>query len=147
VGIFGHITTEPRANALFRLYLALPFLPPKQFIPRLRVMVQDIRTLPAQCRPGFAKFHRYVYNYWVKQVRPERISVFDRARRTNNALEGIHSTMAKRIAVHGNIFKLIHDLDVQIWKPTEAKLKAPPVAVGANAQSRGQRLCERKSNG
>jgi hypothetical protein len=106
-------------------------------------MVQDIRTLPAQCRPGFLKFHRYVYNYWVKQVRPERISVFDRARRTNNALEGIHATMAKRMAVHGNIFKLIHDLDVQIWKPTEAKLKAPPVAVGANAQSRGQRLRER----
>ncbi len=143
-GVFQWIGSNARANMLYRMYLSMPMLPKEEFINRLVKMRQDIKTLPRAARPNFRQFHDYILNFWIKRVRPERISVFGQERRTNNGLENIHSLMNKRLAHHGNIFRLIDDLDCHIWQPAVTKInRVRRRGPSLDKQSNNQRLRER----
>ncbi len=100
------------------MYASLALLPMGEIVARLRVLRQDIRTnLPPGARESFKKFHLYVKNYWVRQVRPERLSVFGEEDRTNNALERVHGTMARYLVKHGNVCRFIAGMEEQVWRP------------------------------
>jgi hypothetical protein len=126
---------------LFHMYLSLPMLPKEQFIPRLVKMRLEIKTLPRPAQPNVGQFHNYILNFWINRVRPERISVFGQERRTNNRLKNIHSLMSKRLAHHGNIFRLIDDLDCHFWQPavTRINLVNPP-GPSLDKEASNQRL-------
>jgi hypothetical protein len=119
-GVFQWIGSNARANMLFRMYLSMPMLPKEEFINRLVKMRQDIKTLPRAARPNFRQFHDYILNFWIKRVRPERISVFGQERRTNN------------------------DLDCHIWQPAVTKInRVRRRGPSLDKQSNNQRLRER----
>ena len=123
-GIFRFIKTNRACNHLYRKYLSLPFIPVKEMVERVRSLRRDIKfELEVRFRKGFRAFHKYIKNYWIRKVCPERISVFAKSRRTNNGLEVLHSLMAKRLAAHSNVFRFIDGLERTIFVPTLAKIR------------------------
>jgi len=79
--------------------------------------VQDIRTLASTALgEGVDKLHMvcdYIQKQWVDKasVGPTRMSVVDRADRTNNGVESFHSSFGKRVKVsHPNFFTFIAHL-------------------------------------
>lgn len=121
--IYKAIKTDRQCNFLYRNYLSLPFIPSKQLVERVRQLRKNIKiNVPVKFRHGFRKFHRYIKHYWLEKVRPERISVFGKTRRTNNGLEVLHAQMAKKLSPHSNVFRFIDGLERQIFTPTLAKI-------------------------
>ena len=133
-GMYRWVKNNPAANLLYKKYLSLSFLPKDNITERLHCLREEIdSTLPEGARKGFRKFHLYIKTYWIRKVRPERMSVFGKSRRTNNGLENLHSQMARTLVKHGSIFKFIIGVRKNIWAPTMIKLHE--ISEGINVQA------------
>ena len=124
-GIHRWIKSDHACNLLYRKYLSLSFIPARDICTRLRGLRLEIEsTLPAGAKSGFKKFHLYIKSYWIRRVRPERLSVFGKQRRTNNGLESTHAMMSRHLVKHANIFRFITGMRTNIWFPTLLKIQS-----------------------
>ena len=124
IGIFRWIKNYPACNLIYRKYLSIPFLPARDIPIQLRELRKQINTtLPPGARPGFRRFHLYVKTYWIRRVRPERISVFGMKRRTNNGLENLHGQFSRYLVKHANIFKFVEGVRVNVWYPSVIRIQ------------------------
>lgn len=122
-GIFGSIRTDRACNLLYRKYLCLPLIPAKSMVDRVRSLRSEIKlSLQTKHRKGFRMFHRYIKRYWLAKVRPERISVFGKSRRTNNGLEQIHAQMSKKLSTHAKFFRFMDELEKHIFVPSITRI-------------------------
>lgn len=55
----------------------------------------------------FKGFNRYFVDYWIKSVKPEGFSVFDRRHRTNNILESFNAKLKRFIKVKPRFFQFL----------------------------------------
>jgi hypothetical protein len=122
-GIFSLVKSDRASNLLYRKYLSMPLIPAKMIVERARGLRSEIKlNLQPKFRKPFRQFHRYFKRYWLKKVRPERISVFGKQRRTNNGLEHLHAQMSKRLSTHSKFFKFMDDVERHIFIPAMAKI-------------------------
>lgn len=125
IALYRWVKTNPSCNMLYRKYLSLSFIPAREMVKRLRDLREEIdSTVPVNARQKFRKFHLYIKAYWIRKVRPERLSVFGKPRRTNNGLENLHGQMSRTLVKHGNVFKFVLGLKKNIWTPCMVRLMA-----------------------
>ncbi len=106
-----------------KLLMALPFLPANLINPMAQTLFsQEFDHLTAQQKSGFRKFHSYIKRFWLETITPEKISVFDLSRSTNNDCESFHSRLKAKIKTHrpniwsflGHLNNIMHDTDLDI---------------------------------
>ncbi|KAF4529052.1 hypothetical protein B566_EDAN006073 [Ephemera danica] len=81
VGLMSKSSVEWRA---VRMCMALPLLPPSDMRKGLQVIITYVHSHDIF---NLDEFLDYVYRIWICRIGPDSVSVFNRARRTNNGPE------------------------------------------------------------
>lgn len=117
-----------RITKIIKQYLAMPYLPAKQFLPRLRrikKLIHQIEATESVARAKLLELHKnYFIKFWYRQIRPERISVFGLQHRTNNNMESLHKTMKKNLPTKPNFPRFIERIKKKIFEPQNQLLTA-----------------------
>ncbi|MDP2815940.1 MAG: hypothetical protein Q8O19_04605 [Rectinemataceae bacterium] len=91
-----------RCGQILRAYLTLPCLPKEAVWAEVMKLKAKVATLhdPA-VRTAMKEFHsNYIVAFWLRKIGPQRFSVFRFAHKTNNAMEGLHSSMGCHMSKH-----------------------------------------------
>ncbi|MDY6842423.1 MAG: RING-HC finger protein, partial [Pseudomonadota bacterium] len=60
-------------------------------------------------------FKRYIDRFWVRKIRPQRMSVHGLPRRSNNAVESFHAALKRKFKTpHPNLFVFLEHLNAMI---------------------------------
>ena len=73
-----------------RMLMSLPLLPPNLIKSVYKDLIKGQKDCPQWAQKGVRSFKKYVTSYWLERVKPEKLSVFQVERRTNNHLESYH---------------------------------------------------------
>jgi hypothetical protein len=113
------VKTDLNVNHVYKLFLALPHLPVDQIVLQFleihRCIAHSVTVSDA--REALFKLYTYTKNFWIKKIRPERLSTFGSEFRTNNSLESLHKVMKKGLPIHAGIFKFLDAMRCSIFQP------------------------------
>jgi hypothetical protein len=116
---------DSEVRKLLRRYLALPLIPANE-IPvecdRMKVRIRNIVD-PAARRKMIIFHDSYIVGFWIKQVRPERFSVYMHAFKTNNHVESFHARLKDKLSFHGNFFRFMSEMDRFVFTRTERMIR------------------------
>jgi len=110
---------------ILRRYLALCLLPANE-IPiecdRIKRRIRGI--LDPSARRKLLIFHEsYIVGFWVKKVRPERISVYMHTHKKNNYCERFHRTIGERITFNAYFFRFSSELANVVFIRTDRLIR------------------------
>ncbi|KAE9534541.1 hypothetical protein AGLY_008631 [Aphis glycines] len=112
---------NPIAARIFRMVLALPYLPPNLNNNRIPSMLDGFNSIimyivqHTEITEYFHDFmYQYVFGYWFVRMRPKAFTVFDKDIRTNNYLESYHAALLRFIKPRPKILG-IHGLLVYVY--------------------------------
>lgn len=88
--------------------MILPLLPPsgRYSIPRAFILIEDYaeRTNITDLVDEFLQYFR---EFWMMRVKPHNFSVYGVPRRTNNDLEGLNSSLKRKIGQRRNLHEFL----------------------------------------
>ncbi|XP_030753127.1 uncharacterized protein LOC115880139 [Sitophilus oryzae] len=105
LGIVTRIENDKNGQLLLRKYYALPLLPAEMIAGILPALEED-----AGLAKVFGDLLKYVKNFWIGRITPERFSVFQQRHRTNNVMESYHRRLNSKVVRHPNVWDLIDTL-------------------------------------
>ena len=79
------------------LLMCLPLIPPDHMVHMFDCLKQDKPLLMQTENENVMKLLRYYERYWLGQVGPSRLSVFQVEKRTTNDLESFHANLKKNL--------------------------------------------------
>lgn len=102
------IKENNEAKKLWRKLLSLPLLPPED----IRLEFQRIKLEALNMSSHWKQFLKYFEKQWIggRFETPEKISVFNRVHRTQNALEAFNGVLKTKIQAHNNFYKFVDAL-------------------------------------
>jgi hypothetical protein len=105
---------------IMRRYLALCLLPANEIAEECAQIKRKIRgIMDPTARRKLMLFHEsYVVGFWVRKVRPSRMSVYMHRFKTNNYIENFHRRIGERITFHANFFRFVSELDQIVFTRT-----------------------------
>ncbi|XP_050066010.1 uncharacterized protein LOC126555088 [Aphis gossypii] len=113
VGIYNLVKTNNIAARIFRMILALPYLPPDRngqmpnMLDGFNAILICIVKYPEIADAFHSFLYNYVFGFWFVRIRPESFTVFNRTIRTNNYVESFHAALLKFIKPHPKIWEFI----------------------------------------
>ncbi|CAI6343607.1 unnamed protein product [Macrosiphum euphorbiae] len=116
IGVYNLVKINPVAARVFRMILALPYLPSERIgrVPSVVDGVNAIIVFIVQYEDVALAYHRFIYEYiipfWIHSITPKRFTVYNRDIRTNNYLESYHAVLLKIIRPHPKIWEFIDQL-------------------------------------
>ncbi|XP_050062484.1 uncharacterized protein LOC126554589 [Aphis gossypii] len=113
-GMYNLVKANPIAARIFRMVLALPYLPPNSNNNRIPSMLDGFNSIimyivqHTEIAEYFYDFmYQYVFGYWFVRMRPEAFTIFDKDIRTNNYLESYHAALLRFIKPHPKIWEFM----------------------------------------
>ncbi|XP_050057446.1 uncharacterized protein LOC126550282 [Aphis gossypii] len=113
-GMYNLVKANPIAARIFRMVLALPYLPPNSNNNRIPSMLDGFNSIimyivqHTEIAEYFHDFmYQYVFGYWFVRMRPEAFTIFDKDIRTNNYLESYHAALLRFIKPHPKIWEFM----------------------------------------
>ncbi|KAJ8669149.1 hypothetical protein QAD02_000408 [Eretmocerus hayati] len=97
LGLSKLIATDEDALVAVQRIMALPFLPPDDILGAFEVV---IRSTPVATMSKLKPWVLYVWDYWLNQVGPNLISVYDELVKTTNAIESNHARLIDWLGEH-----------------------------------------------
>ena len=92
--------------------MCLPLLPPDHMVHMFDCLKQDKPLLMQTENENVMKLLRYYERYWLGQVGPSRLSVFQVEKRTTNDLESFHANLKRKFISHNpNYWDFIRNLN------------------------------------
>ncbi|XP_026821622.1 uncharacterized protein LOC113560039 [Rhopalosiphum maidis] len=113
VGIYNLVKTNNIAARIFRMILALPYLPPDRngqmpnMLDGFNAILICIIKYPELADAFHSFLHNYVFGFWFVRIRPERFTVFNKTIRTNNYVKSFHAALLIFIKLHLKIWEFI----------------------------------------
>ena len=105
------LSTSYRNDQFFREYchklMALALLPPQDIESAFNAISMNRNLV---LNPQYAEFKTYFDRNWLRAYGPREFSVFGCSDRTNNGIESLHKTLARKIGKNPNLFILISRL-------------------------------------
>ncbi len=145
-----------KENESFRSYakkiMSLPYLPPESIEPTALLVMQSALNIPENCREKIEKLNRYITQFWLRKVGPDKISVFHFERSTNNNVESFHSRIKAIIKTHRpsfwNFVQHINHIILDTAKDMERAERGLPISRKQKAKFRKnierRELCKEK---
>ncbi len=92
--------------------MALSYLPPQEIRGGADLLFSQNLDINQDSKERVARFKAYFYAYWLEKVTPEKLSVFDFARGTNNDSESYHSRIKSTVRQHKpNIYYFLNHIN------------------------------------
>ena len=112
------LTDEFSANTDFKKFvkkvMSLPYLPSQDITAAAESLFEQAAALPlsADAATKVQKFKLYFFRQWIRKVTPEKFSVFNFERGTNNDAEAFHSRLKAIIRTHKpNLYSFLAHLN------------------------------------
>uniref|UniRef100_T1JH24 MULE transposase domain-containing protein n=1 Tax=Strigamia maritima TaxID=126957 RepID=T1JH24_STRMM len=107
LGLTDGYRDNPRITRTVKRCMALSLLPHTSFVAGLQT-IREYTRLQGIDSGKVKSLLLYIERRWIRIITPERFSVFDLIRRTNNDVESFHKTLLKRIGLsHPNIWEFM----------------------------------------
>lgn len=103
----------PGVHRVIRMAIALTLLPPNLMMEGFQVISEyNTRTnvdLPQPTSAALQIFLQYIREFWLNRIGPERFSVYNEPRRTNNDMESFHHRLNQAFGgqAHGGFFPFV----------------------------------------
>ncbi len=135
-----------------RTTMSLPYLPSSE----IQSASEQLSLIHFDTSPvnmtQIKKFRKYIRTYWLNTVTPEKLSVFNFVRGTNNDCEAYHSQLKARIKTHrpnpwsflGHINNLIEDVSLDIERLHNGLQIARPQKPSVAKALQHRRTCKQK---
>ena len=92
--------------------MCLPFLPSDKIVEMYDYLKSVKPELPQSEYDKVTKLLRYCTQYWLEQIGPSRVSVFQTEKRTTNELESFHANLKRKFKSHNpNYWNYIANLN------------------------------------
>ena len=105
------------------LLMCLPLLPYDKIIEMFNYLKHKIPDLPTSESEKVKKLLRYYERFWLEQIGPSRLSVFQNDKRTNDDLESFHAKLKRKFCSHNpNYWSFITKMN-QVIKSTEKDIE------------------------
>lgn len=124
-GLNTYYPNHIEASRILRQIMALPLLPPKDIKLQFHELLFDINHIhDTQVRRLLRRFHRnYVFDFWMKKIGPDRISVYALPHKSNNAVESLHANMGRTMPNNPSFYHYMDSLRTNITVPTSIQLQ------------------------
>uniref|UniRef100_T1J8C3 RING-type domain-containing protein n=1 Tax=Strigamia maritima TaxID=126957 RepID=T1J8C3_STRMM len=107
LGLTDGYRDNPRITRTVKRCMALSLLPHTSIVAGLQT-IREYTRLQGIDSGTVQSLLLYIECRWIRIITPERFSVFDLIRRTNNDVESFHKTLLKRIGLsHPNIWEFM----------------------------------------
>ncbi len=115
-----------QSNADYKKYvkklMSLPYLPSAEISPAADQLFASTFEVSQHLQSQNKKLTKYIRRFWLGTITPDKLSVFDLPRGTNNDLESFHAQLKARIKTHqpnpwsflGHLNNLISDVSLDI---------------------------------
>ncbi len=104
---------NPAIKKHVKMLFSLPYLPADSIRQVAATLFSNqLDGLTPNEKVSFRKFHSYIQRFWLDTITPERLSVFQLSRGTNNDCESFHSRLKSKIKTHRpNIWSFLGHLN------------------------------------
>ncbi|XP_051163107.1 uncharacterized protein LOC127282712 [Leptopilina boulardi] len=119
-GLKNHLRNNANIRHVISLLMSLALLPANLVVPTYN---QICASLTAQTRGILRRFLNYYARQWLRKVTPQTFSVHMLVHRTNNYLEGYHTTLKERLGIHSATWNFTRDL-IKFQESLQTDLKA-----------------------
>ena len=99
-------TALKKAKELERDLMNLALLPP-EWIPEAFGILQDKLKLHTELCEIMGLLFKYYESFWIRKVKPEIFSVFQKKQRTNNVIERYHRALKELMSTNPEIIQFI----------------------------------------
>ena len=122
-GLATLYTSHQEFRKWAELLMFLPLLPHDKIMEMFNYLKHKIPDLPTSENEKVKKLLRYYERFWLEQIGPSRLSVFQNDKRTNNDLESFHAKLKIKFCSHNpNYWSFITKMN-QVIKTTEKDIE------------------------
>ena len=122
-GLATLYTSHQEFRKWAELLMRLPLLPCDKIMEMFNYLKHKKPDLPTSENEKVKKLLRYYERFWLEQIGPSRLSVFQNDKRTNNDLESFHAKLKRKFCSHNpNYWSFITKMN-QVIKTTEKDIE------------------------
>ena len=141
VGLQTDYLNTPAVKKWGKKYVALCTLPERYIPDELTKLQNETAAYPnIFTKKKMQNFEKYFVQYWMVKKTPSCFSTFGLTRRTNNAVESLHSQMQRSISTHRSLWRFLEELVQHVIGPTETMVHAIDAGNNPREPTRKKRM-------